>query len=169
MWSFSLEGCIGDIGKSSHLAVYLFYVDIYLHARMWNVVMLILSKINYEKENIQLMLSFGLKANTIWRIYQQGMFLYFFSIMTRLRLLYIISLSRDSTWTGCFTFFFFNHDYFTLHYMYIYVLSKYVGGGVTKISSWRINTSRQRIKQLGIFCWFYFSSMVFPFFLSHSQ
>ena len=70
---------------------------IYMYACMWNVVMCMLSKINYKKENIQLMLSFGLKTNTIQRFHQQGMFLFFFSIMTRYMLLYIISLSRDST------------------------------------------------------------------------
>ena len=32
---------------------------------MWNVVMCMLSKINHEKANIQLMLSFGLKTKTI--------------------------------------------------------------------------------------------------------
>ena len=67
------------------------------------------------------------------------------------RLLYIMSLSRDSTNKLCFTFFF-NHDCsykFTLHY--IYMLSKHVGRDGTKISSWRINiTSRWRIKKLGI-------------------
>ena len=35
-------------------------MSIYQHACMWNVVMCMLSKINYEKENIQMMLSFGL-------------------------------------------------------------------------------------------------------------
>ena len=40
--------------------------------------MCMLGKINYEKENVQLMLSFGLKTNTICRFHQQGMFLYIF-------------------------------------------------------------------------------------------
>ena len=46
-----------------------FHVDAYLHACMWNVVMCILSKINYEKENIQLMLSCGLKTITVLKKY----------------------------------------------------------------------------------------------------
>ena len=46
-----------------------FHVDVYLHACMWNVVMCMLSKINYEKENNQLMLSFGLKTNTMLKKY----------------------------------------------------------------------------------------------------
>ena len=42
---FSSEGCIGDIGKSSHLAffhIHALYEDVYLHACMWNVVMCML-------------------------------------------------------------------------------------------------------------------------------
>ena len=70
----SSEGGIGDIGKSSHLEFFFSYtctvfiylkMFIYMYACMWNVVMCMLSKINYKKENIQLMLSFGLKTNTI--------------------------------------------------------------------------------------------------------
>ena len=43
--------------------------------------------------------------------------------------------------------------------MYIYVLSKHVGRDVTKVSRWRINTSRQGIKRFEISFWFYFSSI----------
>ena len=46
-----------------------FHVDVYLHACMWNVVMSTLSKINNEKENIQLMLSCGLKTITVLKKY----------------------------------------------------------------------------------------------------
>ena len=49
-------------GKSFFMPACINYskMSIYQHACMWNVVMCMLSKINYEKENIQMMLSFGL-------------------------------------------------------------------------------------------------------------